>query len=83
MGAKGRKDEKLSCKTAFAYIITGLLIYFFSYFSLLVKIKITHLALLYMGLLVVGKKHPNFHKLNYTVFQITLCLHKGILCNDF
>src|SRR5690606_36337219 len=46
MGAKGRKDEKLSYKTAFAYIITGLLIYFFSYLSLLAKIKITHLALL-------------------------------------
>ena len=54
MGAKGRKDEKLSYKTAFAYIITGLLIYFFSYLSLLVKIKITHLALLYMGLASTG-----------------------------
>lgn len=28
MGAKGRKDEKLNFKTAFTYIITGLLIYF-------------------------------------------------------
>lgn len=54
MGAKGRKDEKLNYKTAFAYIITGLLIYFFSYLSLLVKIKITQLALLYMGLASTG-----------------------------
>lgn len=54
MGAKGRKDEKLNHKTAFAYIVTGLLIYFFSYLSLLMKIKITQLALLYMGLASMG-----------------------------
>ena len=54
LGAKGRKDEKLSHKTAFAYIITGLLTYFFSYLSLLVKIKITEVALLYMGLTSTG-----------------------------
>lgn len=54
MGAKGRKDEKLSYKTAFAYIVTGLLIYFFSYLSLLGKTKITQLALLYMGLASTG-----------------------------
>jgi len=54
MGAKGRKDDKLNHKTAFAYIITGLLIYFFSYLSLLVKIKMTQVALLYMGLATTG-----------------------------
>jgi hypothetical protein len=54
MGAKGRKDEKLNHKTALAYIITGLLIYFFSYLSLLVKMKITNLALLYMVLASTG-----------------------------
>jgi len=54
MGAKGRKDEKLNYKIAFAYIITGLLIYFFSYLSLLVKLKITTLASLYMGLASTG-----------------------------
>src|SRR5690349_16543242 len=37
LGARGRKDEKLNYKTAFTYIITGLLIYFFSYLSLLLK----------------------------------------------
>ena len=51
---KGRKDEKLNYKTAFAYMITGLLIYFFSYLSLLIKMKITTLALLYMGLSSTG-----------------------------
>jgi len=34
LGAKGRKDEKLNYKTAFAYLITGLLLYFASYLSL-------------------------------------------------
>jgi hypothetical protein len=38
MGARGRKDEKLSYKTAFAHIVTGLLIYFLSYLSLLPQI---------------------------------------------
>lgn len=54
MGAKGRKDEKLNYKTSFSYIITGLLIYFFSYLSLLLKIKMTEVALIYMGLASVG-----------------------------
>src|SRR6266446_4311755 len=31
LGARGRKNEKLNYKTAFVYIITGLLIYFLSY----------------------------------------------------
>ena len=54
MGAKGRKDEKLNYKTAFAYIITGLLIYFFSYLSMGLKIKITDLAMVYMGITTIG-----------------------------
>ena len=54
LGAKGRKDEKLNHKTAFAYIITGLLIYFTSYLALLVKIKTTELAMLYIGITSIG-----------------------------
>ncbi len=54
LGAKGRKDEKLNHKTAFAYIITGLLIYFTSYLALLVKIKTTELAIVYMGITSIG-----------------------------
>lgn len=54
MGAKGRKNEKLNFKTAFSYIIIGLVIYFFSYLSLLLKIKITELAIIYIGLASVG-----------------------------
>ncbi len=54
MGAKGRKDEKLSYKTAFAYMITGLLIYFLSYISLLPKITLTTAAMLYIGITAIG-----------------------------
>jgi hypothetical protein len=54
LGAKGRKDEKLSYKTAFAYIITGLLIYFLSYLSLLPKIALTTAAMLYIGITAIG-----------------------------
>ncbi len=54
LGVKGKKDEKLSYQTAFVYIIPGLLIYFFSYLFLLLKIMITVAALLYMGLAAVG-----------------------------
>lgn len=48
IGAKGKKDEKLSYKTAFAYIITGLLLYFISYLSLSLPLPITKLAAVYM-----------------------------------
>lgn len=54
MGAKGRKDERLSYQTVLAYIIPGLLLYFGSYLFLLLKIKPTAAALLYMGLTAVG-----------------------------
>jgi len=54
LGAKGRKDENLNHKTAFAYIITGLLIYFTSYLALLVKIKTTEFAMLYIGITSIG-----------------------------
>jgi hypothetical protein len=54
IGAKGRKDEKLNHKTAFAYVITGLLIYFLSYLGLLAKIKATELAIVYIGITSIG-----------------------------
>lgn len=54
MGARGRKDEKLNYKTAFAYIITGLLIYFLSYLSLLPKIALTTAAILYISITAIG-----------------------------
>jgi len=54
LGTRGRKDEKLNHKTAFAYIITGLLIYFSSYLALLVKIKTTELTVVYIGITSIG-----------------------------
>ena len=54
LGAKGRKDEKINHKIAFAYIITGLLIYFLSYLSLLPKMALTSAALLYMIITAIG-----------------------------
>jgi hypothetical protein len=54
LGAKGRKDEKISFKASSIYIILGLLTYFFSYNLLLSKVEITKAALLYMGLTSFG-----------------------------
>ncbi|HCY41376.1 MAG TPA: conjugal transfer protein TraG [Prolixibacteraceae bacterium] len=54
IGARGRKNEKLDHNTAFAYITTGLLIYFTSYLALLVKIKTTEVAMVYIGITSIG-----------------------------
>lgn len=54
IGAKGRKDEKLNYKTAFAYIITGILIYFISYLSLCLKIELMLAAIAYMTITSSG-----------------------------
>lgn len=54
IGAKGRKDEKLNYKTAFAFIITGILIYFISYLSLYLKIELVMTAIVYMTMTSSG-----------------------------
>jgi len=54
LGAKGRKDEKLSYKTAFAYLITGLLLYFTGYLSLVLKLPAQEKAIIYIGITSVG-----------------------------
>ncbi|MGO4770904.1 conjugal transfer protein MobC [Flavobacterium sp. W22_SRS_FK3] len=54
IGAKGRKDEKLNYKTAFAYIITGILVYFISYLLLYLKIELMLAAIAYMILTSCG-----------------------------
>jgi hypothetical protein len=54
MGSKGRKDEKLNHKTAFAYIITGILLYFISYLVLYLKAQIVQTASLYMLITSTG-----------------------------
>ncbi|WP_163408100.1 conjugal transfer protein MobC [Flavobacterium ajazii] len=54
IGVKGRKDEKLNYKIAFAYIITGILIYFISGLSLYLKIELMLAAITYMTLTSSG-----------------------------
>lgn len=54
LGAKGRKDEKLNYRTASAYLITGLLIYFFGYLSLLLSYSPVVIAGIYMGITLTG-----------------------------
>jgi len=54
LGAKGRKDEKQTYKTAFAYMFTGLLLYFISYLLLLIVWPATTIAIVYMMLTGLG-----------------------------
>ena len=54
MGAKGRKDEKLSYKNAFAYIISGLLVYFISYLILVLQVAMDIRAGLYIAVTSIG-----------------------------
>ncbi|WP_073210746.1 conjugal transfer protein MobC [Flavobacterium xinjiangense] len=54
LGAKGRKDEKLNHKTAIAYIITGMLLYFLSYLLMFVKTDTTAIAIIYIGSTTIG-----------------------------
>lgn len=54
LGARGRKNEKLNHRTAFTYILTGLLIFFFSYLSLLLKLPRAEVATIYIGVTVIG-----------------------------
>lgn len=54
LGARGRKDEKLSYKTAFAYLITGLLLYFSSYLSLMSGLAVPAKVPIYMGITAIG-----------------------------
>jgi len=54
VGARGKKDEKMSFKKASAYIATGLLLYFFSYAFMLVKMDISTIAETYIAATIVG-----------------------------
>lgn len=54
LGARGRKDNKLSYKTALAYIIPGLLLYFISFLLLQIKSDLETVALAYMGTTITG-----------------------------
>ncbi|RWW96712.1 hypothetical protein EPI11_14050 [Flavobacterium cerinum] len=54
VGATGKKDDKLSFKTAFAYMITGLVTFFVSYVFLHMPYGIQWKAILYIGVTSVG-----------------------------
>lgn len=54
LGAKGRKDEKLNYKTAFAYLITGLLLYFVSYLSMMLQLPAQEKAIVYISITAIG-----------------------------
>ena len=54
IGAKGRRDEKLNYKTALAYITTGSVIYFSSYFSFHLQLDLKTVAIVYMALTSLG-----------------------------
>src|SRR5690348_11751431 len=54
LGAKGRKDEKLSYKTAFTYLVTGLLLYFSSYLSLMLKMPVQEKTIIYISITAIG-----------------------------
>ncbi|MBX3255651.1 MAG: YWFCY domain-containing protein [Chitinophagaceae bacterium] len=54
LGAKGRKDEKLNYKTAFAYLITGLLLYFASYLSLMLQLPAHEKTIVYISITAIG-----------------------------
>jgi hypothetical protein len=54
VGARGRKDEKISYKTAFAYIISGLMTYLSSFAFFYIHADNTTIAILYMSVTVLG-----------------------------
>ncbi len=54
MGARGRKDEKLSYKTSFSYIISGLISYFISYCCLLLPWGTEAISICYIAVTSTG-----------------------------
>jgi len=53
-GARGRKDEKLGLKSAFAYILAGLIFYFISFIVFKLEIDINAAAISYMSVTAIG-----------------------------
>ncbi|MFT3680692.1 MAG: conjugal transfer protein MobC [Ferruginibacter sp.] len=54
LGAKGRKDDKLSFKAALAYILPGLLLYFIGYFFMRLQMEIESVAFVYIAITITG-----------------------------
>ncbi len=53
-GAKGKKNEKIANRTIGTYIITGLVLYFFSQIALHLPIPLSYRPELYMGITTAG-----------------------------
>ena len=54
IGARGKKDEKLSYKNAFSYLVPGLFIFFISYALLFIPLPLSWRAILYMTVTGIG-----------------------------
>lgn len=54
IGAKGRKDEKLSLMRSVLYVVLGTIIYFSSQYVLIAKLKVVEMLSLYYGLSTIG-----------------------------
>lgn len=54
VGVKGRKDEKLRAKPILIYFVTGLVLYFGSYYVSYLRLSIHHLAILYIIIASLG-----------------------------
>lgn len=54
IGLKGRKDEKQQLKPIVAYSVTGMLLYFFGILCLYLQIENQLIAILYMGITMMG-----------------------------
>jgi energy-coupling factor transporter transmembrane protein EcfT len=54
LGARGRKDKKINYKTAFTYILAGLLVYFLSYLVLRSRLPGTTTAIIYITVTLLG-----------------------------
>ncbi len=53
-GAQGRKDEKLGFKNAFAYMLTGMVLYFISFLIFKLQISISAVAISYVSVTAIG-----------------------------
>jgi hypothetical protein len=54
VGVKGKKEEKINLKTAILYIVTGLVIYFLSYFILRTNLNVQTKTYIYASALALG-----------------------------
>lgn len=54
IAVKGKKDEKINLRTAIAYLLTGLLLYFISVLCFYLNLSSQWVALCYMGMTSIG-----------------------------